>query len=222
MKLNYNVTGAKRKELVGLIANFTGCTAKYKGVPSCAYEVDYFTIDRNGCVEFDDRANSEVIERLIEMLHDNSFVAESDDEVQADEPETLCGCIFIPRTQLSENGLDNLKKLITAKGDLIKKSLGLDELTITEDTDNFGFPWIAEGTAPDDVVHIMNFVTTLCKMVETAKRVTAKEKPIDNEKFAMRTFLNRIGFTGTEHKPLRKYLMRNLTGNSAFRYGKVE
>lgn len=220
MKLNYNVTGAKRKELVSLIANFTGCKARYKGVPSCAYEVDYFTIDKNGCVEFDDRADSEVIERLIEMLYDNSFVAEPDDEAQVNEPETLCGCIFVPRTQLSESGLENLKKLLVAKGDLIKKALDLDELTITEDIDNFGFPWIAEGTAPDEVQYIMNLVTTLCKMAEAAKRVTAKEKTIDNEKFAMRTFLNRIGFTGAEYKPLRKYLMQNLTGNSAFRYGR--
>ena len=36
MTLNYNVTGAKRKELVNLIANFTGCEARYKGAPSFA------------------------------------------------------------------------------------------------------------------------------------------------------------------------------------------
>lgn len=34
MTLNYNVTGSKRKELVSLIANFTGCEAHYKGAPS--------------------------------------------------------------------------------------------------------------------------------------------------------------------------------------------
>lgn len=40
-----------------------------------------------------------------------------------------------------------------------------------------------------------------------------------NEKFAMRTFLNRIGLTGPEHKALHKELMKNISGNSAFRYG---
>ena len=46
MTVNYNVTGTKRKELVQLIANFTGCSAKYQGAPTFAYEVDYFTIDK--------------------------------------------------------------------------------------------------------------------------------------------------------------------------------
>ena len=66
MEIKYNVKGAKRKELVSLIANFTGCDAKYKGAPTFAYEVDYFTIDKNGTLSFDDSADSEVIERLLE------------------------------------------------------------------------------------------------------------------------------------------------------------
>lgn len=53
-------------------------------------------------------------------------------------------------------------------------------------------------------------------------RVNTKDKPVDNEKFAMRTFLNRIGLSGIEYKPLRKELMRNLSGDGAFRYGRPE
>ena len=53
-------------------------------------------------------------------------------------------------------------------------------------------------------------------------RVNTKDKPVDNEKFAMRTFLNRIGLSGMEYKPLRKELMRNLSGDGAFRYGGPE
>lgn len=114
MTLNYNVTGSKRKELVSLIANFTGCDAHYKGAPSFAYEVDYFTIDRNGAVSFDDRADTEVIERLIEMLYDNSFVAEP-----ADEPTGIA--IQIPAAELSEAQLLNLHAILDAKGMLIIK-----------------------------------------------------------------------------------------------------
>lgn len=120
MTLNYNVTGSKRKELVSLIANFTGCDAHYKGAPSFAYEVDYFTIDRNGAVCFDDRADSEVIERLIEMLYDNSFVSEP-----ADEPTGIA--IQIPAAELSEAQLLNLHAILDAKGTLIKKALGIKQ-----------------------------------------------------------------------------------------------
>ena len=59
-------------------------------------------------------------------------------------------------------------------------------------------------------------------MAEKAVRVNTKDKPVDNEKFAMRTFLNRIGLSGMEYKPLRKELMRNLSGDGAFRYGRPE
>jgi len=51
------------------------------------------------------------------------------------------------------------------------------------------------------------------------REVITSLRSIYNEKFAMRTFLNRIGLAGTEFKPIRKELLRNLSGNSAFRYG---
>ncbi|MFR7894129.1 MAG: hypothetical protein ACLU38_08705 [Dysosmobacter sp.] len=48
MTLRYNLTGADRKRLVTAISEITGAPAKYLGAPSFAYQVDYFTIDRNG------------------------------------------------------------------------------------------------------------------------------------------------------------------------------
>lgn len=231
MEIKYNVTGAKRKELVSLIANFTGCDAKYKGAPTFAYEVDYFTIDKNGTLSFDDRADSEVIERLLEMLYDNSFVAEEmiSDEEPAEETETCELNIRIPLTAVTETGelgtvLSNLEAIIASKHELFKKAIGTDrELTITADEEqNLCFDWFTITPDTEQAQIYATFVSALCKMAGAAKRVTAKEKPIDNEKFAMRTFLNRIGLSGAEHKPLRKELMKNLTGNSAFRYGTPE
>lgn len=66
MTITINAQGAERKRLVQTIAQWLGCEAKYLGVPSCAYQVDCFTIDRNGSLSFDDHADSEVIERLLE------------------------------------------------------------------------------------------------------------------------------------------------------------
>ena len=48
---------------------------------------------------------------------------------------------------------------------------------------------------------------------------TAKEKETDNEKYAFRCFLLRLGFIGAEYKGERKTLLRNLSGSSAFRSG---
>ena len=62
MELKYNLTGADRKRLVKAISEITEVPAKYLGAPSFAYQVDYFTIDRNGSVSFDNRADSEEVE----------------------------------------------------------------------------------------------------------------------------------------------------------------
>ena len=48
----------------------------------------------------------------------------------------------------------------------------------------------------------------------------AKEKIVDNEKYAFRCFLLRLGFIGTEYKTERKILLRNLSGSSAFKAGR--
>lgn len=73
MTITINAQGAERKRLVQTIAQWLGCEAKYLGVPSCAYQVDCFTIDRNGSLSFDDHADSEVIERLLEHIYDEGF-----------------------------------------------------------------------------------------------------------------------------------------------------
>ena len=56
-------------------------------------------------------------------------------------------------------------------------------------------------------------------MSRNATRVTAKEKEVDNEKYAFRCFLLRLGFIGEEYKTERKILLKNLSGSSAFRNG---
>lgn len=215
MTLNYNVTGPKRKELVSLIANFTGCDAHYKGAPSFAYEVDYFTIDRNGAVSFDDRADSEVIERLIEMLYDNSFAAEP-----ADEPTGIA--IQIPAAELSEAQLLNLHAILDAKGTLIKKALGIDSLPINRIDERLDFPWFSADSTPEEMQAYMKFITALVDMAKNQKRITAKEKTVDNEKYAFRCFLLRLGFIGAEYKADRKILLRNLSGSSAFKNGQTK
>ena len=54
-------------------------------------------------------------------------------------------------------------------------------------------------------------------MARNQKRVTAKEKETDNEKYSFRCFLLRLGFIGDEFKVARKVLLKNFTGSSAFK-----
>lgn len=49
-----------------------------------------------------------------------------------------------------------------------------------------------------------------------------KKVQAENEKFAMRVYLVRIGLSGTEFKNCRKHLYEHLSGNAAWRYGSRE
>ena len=64
-----------------------------------------------------------------------------------------------------------------------------------------------------------HFIAAICDMARNQKRITAKEKPADNEKYAFRCFLLRLGFIGAEYKGERKILLKNLSGSSAFKNG---
>ena len=56
----------------------------------------------------------------------------------------------------------------------------------------------------------------------TQKYVRYKKVQSDNEKFAMRVYLVRIGLSGDEFKSCRQHLYRHLDGNAAWRYGSRE
>lgn len=53
----------------------------------------------------------------------------------------------------------------------------------------------------------------------TQKSASSRKVQAENEKFAMRVYLNRIGFIGDEFKNCREHLYKHLDGNAAWRYG---
>ena len=122
---------------------------------------------------------------------------------------------------LDKVAVGNLTKLLDAKGGLIKKALGVDTLPIEIQEDRVAFPWFPELPDADSVKAYTHFISALCEMSKNAKRVTVTEKAVDNEKYAFRCFLLRLGFIGSEYKAERKILLKNLTGSSAFKDGGV-
>lgn len=234
MTINYNRTGAERKALVNAIAGITGAKAEYLGAPSFAYQVDYFTIDRSGAVTFDDRADSEEIENLIERLAGMGFEAqipapdregeelpaggaESEPAPNSAVQESNTLTIQMPADNFTPEALNNLHSLIAAKGRLLRKALGVELLPVQVGEDTVSFPWFGGELTSEEVKAYTHLITALCDMARNQKRITAREKDTDNDKYAFRCFLLRLGFIGAEYKEERKILLRNLTGNSAFK-----
>ncbi len=223
MTFEFHVSGADRKALVKAMGEILEVQPKYLGMPTAAYEVDYFTIDRDGTVSFDDRADSEEIENLLEHLAQRGFTAENGkagelseepEESAQDEPVGLT--VALPLTAVS---VGNLTNLLEAKGDLIKKALGIDALPIEIGEDTISFPWFSEMPDADSVQAYTHFISAICQMSKEQKRILPKKTEADNPKYAFRCFLLRLGFIGEQYKTERRILLKNLTGSSAFRNG---
>lgn len=93
--------------------------------------------------------------------------------------------------------------------------VALEGLKITTEKIIFtGFP-----TAPDHE-HLTAFAQLAVLMNQQAisqKRIQAKDVNDENEKYALRTWLLRLGMNGPDFKETRKILMENLSGHAAFR-----
>ena len=224
MRIEFNRTGAERKALVKAISEITGAAAVYKYMPTCAYEIDYFTVTKDGALEFDDRADNEEIETLLEQLAERGFTAAemsdvaaekvSEDAADGPQGESVGLTVTIP---LDKVAVGNLTKLLDAKGSLIKKALGIAELPLEINEDAVSFPWFDACPDADTAKAYTDFIAALCRMSKDQKRINATEKDVTNEKYAFRCFLLRLGFIGAEYKADRKILLKNLTGSSAFK-----
>ena len=256
MKMNYNVTGAQRKELVKAIEGFTGEKATYAGVPSCAYQIGELTITRNGILL------GEASTELLQAIEAAGFVAEEPEEAQATEaepteeaqPEPINLTVELPMKNHTGNSLRNLVNLIYTRAGLLNKALGTsfrvdDELVKgLSDTASLltveaflkavgdfeaengkavdGLTFTPEGITfsslpeTDDADKLRTFTTLFAMMNKQAidqKRIQAKEVSDENEKYALRIWLLRLGMNGSEFKTERKVLMANLNGHCAFR-----
>ena len=165
-----------------------------------------------------DGTEKEIVEDLIRQLREHVFRDDMEitEEVPVQQDKLT---IAIPKESLTDTALENLQKIIANKQTLFQRASRTDstEIEITEEKINF--TWFPYTTDSDEMAAYTQFISRLCDMARDAKRVSSKPTETDNDKYAFRCFLLRLGFIGKEYKTARKILIRNLTGNSAFRCG---
>ena len=217
-EIRFTLESKQRPKLAQEIGNILGTALHYERVPSCAYDIAGYRLDKEGVLHIPEGAESEMVEYLIRQLRENGF--QDDAEVIEDvavQQDKLT--IAVPKEILTDTALENLQKIIVNKQTLLQRAFQTDstEVEITEEKINFAwFPYTEDG---DEITAYTQFISRLCDMARDAKRVSSKPTETDNDKDAFRCFLLRLGFIGKEYKTARKILLRNLTGNSAFRYG---
>lgn len=243
MKIIYSLKD--RKPFVQALEEITGTKSVYKKPPTFAYEVGCLTITRDGNLEFDDNVDADSMKHILNELEKRGFAAkenpylrkqeilqeekasseekhlESDNQEEAAENEDIGLTVSMPRKYFSDQALVKLQNLVSSKQTLIKKALGIEELPIKVEDEKVSFPWFEiKPTNEDAVIAYSHLIYALCEMAKNQNRITATEKEVENEKYAFRCFLLRLGFIGEQYKKERKILLQNLSGSAAFKNNK--
>lgn len=248
MERNYNVSGADRKRLVKTIGDALGIRPKYMGTPSFAFQIGSYEVSKHGVLIFEkdeqtanvlaaikaagfmaeqtegnvliDRNKEDAEETLIEAMArtNEEHIAEESAPIESQE-DIINLSISMPREHFSDTALANLDALLKSKGNLIKAAFDIEEVNYTLTEERITFAWFRGTLTPEAYRAYADFISKLCDMARRQKRVLAKEKEVDNPKYAFRCFLLRLGLIGNKYKTSRKILLQNLWGNSAFKSG---
>lgn len=244
--VGFELRDRERKELVKDISEILGEKAEYMRLPTCAYRIGNYTIAKDGTLTWGaDVTDAEnLLQALTARGWDYAIVIDTlapekpqmrcpstDDEMP--EPEVKAEpdvpaeestdtniydfCIEIPEETLPDTARANLDRIIESKGNLLRKVLGTATLSYEVTDGKVRFPWFHISGSPEEVTAYTQLITALVEVATNSKRITAKERIVENEKYAFRCFLLRLGFIGDEYKTSRKILLKNLEGNSAFR-----
>ena len=231
--IDFNIPKKDRKKLVEALAEYFQTDPVYCGAPTFAYKIGAMTVDKDGLLTIPTIEDEDYeVSCLLEILTGKGYVAaiiyNDSDEVEETDEEDIAVLeskplnIRLPAEGFTDTAKDNLLRILSAKGELIKKALGIKSLDVIFTENEVVFPWFKCSITIGEKQAYTHFITALAGMAKSLKRSTSKEKEPDNEKYAFRCFLLRLGFIGAEYKAERKILLRNLSGSSAFKTPKVQ
>lgn len=235
--------------MVKALGEYFGVKPEYMGVPSFNYQIktatETYIFDRAGKittskgteVEFEALVNGKVEEELVApeaVATKGLTITVTMDGHTGVSLTNFVNMIFSKQTlikkalEIEEEIVS--KELITAINEA--KIVTVEEFKATiadkncrgiEYGDNtITFKLGREEDNLEKITAYTQLVELLSKQAKKLKYASAKAKDTDNEIFTFRVWLIRLGMIGNEYKEARKVLLKNLTGNSAFRYGKPD
>jgi hypothetical protein len=216
-RFSQKIVGQERKAIASVIAEALEGQVRYAGAPEFLYEIKdeksagSWTIDRDSVVHSPKISLNEIktIRSVIDTLNVEGFSAEG----------TMT--ITLSLEGFSAISLENLNNMLASKETLIKKAMLIEgELVVLAENDEISFPFWNATLNADEVQTYITLAKQMAEQAKLQKRVLRKEKPTDNEKYAFRCFLLRLGFIGDNFKTERKVLLSRLSGNGAYRKGK--
>lgn len=206
MEIKFNIEKSQRKALAQKIAEISGNTVQYLGAPTFSYQIGNFMLNKDSVLTAE-----AVDEKILVKLADAGFFYEI-----STTPDRLT--VQMPLDLLNERTLNRIRRIIENKGELFKSAFKTDNLEIQTTEKTVDFPWFTFEQDGDADAYC-TFISMLCEFAQNRNRINNKPDTSDNEKYAFRCFLIRMGLVGENFKVARRVLLRNLSGSSAFRHG---
>lgn len=224
-----------RQPLIRALEQETGAAAIYSGAPSFRYQVGIYTVLRDGSLEVDESAADHV---LLDALAAQGLLE------RTAAPQ---GGIAFSADGFTGRTMVNLVNSIAAREKLINKAIGVpnafhmgaelvrklkeeNPATMTE------FMSILHSSGGDSAmkgivlsggqVAFTGFPETdACRQLAerivhsavSSRWTKAKAPAVTNEKYSFRVWLNSLGMTGDAYSAARAELLKNFTGDAAFR-----
>lgn len=215
-EIDFKVKGGERKKLAYALGELLGMLVKYTRTPKFDYLIGSNVLDKNGVFH----AYEDLTESKLELILERFYKGEPIQQSERSENEIVAAdvlSISVQRTMLADDKLENFQKLIEGKQTLFKHAFLTEQLEVVITENQVSFPWFPLASEPDAVNAYTEFISKLCELAIKLKRVSLTDKEVENEKYAFRCFLLRLGFIGDDSKTARRILIQNLSGNSAFR-----
>ena len=184
MEIKYNIDKSERKALAQKIADIIGADVRYAGVPSCAYEIDIFTLSKDAVLSFTDRSDSEIVERVLDGLADAGYTGETvtypegtDTDAEAEPEQTADDAAEAESPAVSEE--DYVEIDVTIVSDTEEDMPDNDETADAEadagnpETETDGFP-IAVTVALPLTDHTVQSLTNLICMIHSRGALLSK------------------------------------------------
>lgn len=225
-----------KKEIIKRLEQHFGVKAKYMGTPSFAHQLqageEILTITREGKIEdaegrqldLDSIINGEEpieLEMVVITLPLTGHTGIS--------LKNLVNMIYSKQTLIQKslsiggNLVDD--ELATVLKDKKPESLG-DFQALLPETESGAISFDFEQSvitfrfgnlSPEQIKACTELIALINNTAKTLKHVSGKPVETDNEKYAFRTWLLRLGMIGPDYRAIRKTLIANLEGNGAFR-----
>lgn len=206
IQFSLKVTGQERKSIAAVISEAIGASSHYTGVPACAYQIGGWMLDKESVLHSQELEESElhIVRSVLSAL-------------QATELQTE-GFLTVTVPDMDELAAENLRNILKSKQTLFQSALQIkDEILFERNIRTVSLCCFYATLDADRVLAYLSLTAKLCDLAKTLRYASPIERPVENQKYAFRCFLLRLGFIGKDYKMERKILLAPLEGNTAFK-----